>query len=85
MKIITTELGEPAPEGEVMNKCPSLDKEVILRGDALEVTCGDGSVLKILEVQPMNKKVMSAKSFANGLRGEPLTWVELESEEAVVA
>lgn len=62
------------------------ERHVVLRGNALELTCADGSVLKVLELQPLNKKAMSAKAFANGLRGEELSWVELEPlEDAVPA
>lgn len=38
----------------------------------LRVTCGDGSMLGINEVQPPGKKVMDARSFWNGLRGKSL-------------
>lgn len=38
----------------------------------LRVTCGDGSMLGIIEVQPPGKKVMDARSFWNGLRGKSL-------------
>jgi methionyl-tRNA formyltransferase len=34
----------------------------------MKVTCGDGSVLEILEVQPASKKRMSGRDFANGTR-----------------
>jgi methionyl-tRNA formyltransferase len=40
----------------------------------LLVKCGDGSVLQIIEVQPPGKKPMSARSFANGLKGRKLYW-----------
>lgn len=80
VKLITTEIGDPTdpPEGQ----------EVVLRGDALELTCEDGSVLRILELQVTNKKAMGARAFVNGLRGAPISWVELESvvkEEATIA
>lgn len=86
MKLITTEIGKPSEGGEeAQGGSASGTRAVALRGDALEITCGDGSVLRVLEVQPTNKKVMSAKAFANGLRGMDLTWVELEPEEALTA
>lgn len=37
--------------------------------DVLLITCGDGSKIGIYEMQPAGKKVMDAKSFLNGLRG----------------
>lgn len=94
MKLITTAVGDASSiddasgateEGETPS--PASGRQVVvLRGNALELTCADGSVLKVLELQPLNKNVMSAKAFANGLRGEELSWVELEPlEEAVPA
>lgn len=70
VKLITTAIGEQkdSPRGQ----------EVVLREDALELTCGDGSVVRVLELQPTNKNVMGARAFANGLRGAPIIWVELE-------
>lgn len=70
VKLITTAVGdaEDSPRGQT----------VVFRDDALELTCGDGSVLRVLELQPANKNVMGAKAFVNGLRGAPISWVELE-------
>jgi len=42
------------------------------KGDAIVVTCDDGSQLEVTEIQPPGKKVMDARSFWNGLRGKPL-------------
>ncbi|MCO5549224.1 hypothetical protein L7F22_002690 [Adiantum nelumboides] len=39
---------------------------------ALLVFCGGDSVLEILELQPPGKRIMSAKDFSNGLRGQQL-------------
>lgn len=41
-------------------------------GDALRVTCDDGSVLDLLTVQPPGKKAMGGGTYWNGLRGEKL-------------
>ena len=52
--------------------------------DGLHLVCGDGSVLELLQVQPVTRKAMDAKSFVNGLRGKSLRWVKMpepESEE----
>ncbi|KAL3681436.1 hypothetical protein R1sor_024393 [Riccia sorocarpa] len=50
--------------------------EVSVTGDALVVPCGsegsDRSYLEILQLQPPSKKVMSARDFCNGLRGQKL-------------
>ncbi|PXF41648.1 Methionyl-tRNA formyltransferase [Gracilariopsis chorda] len=40
--------------------------------NALVITCGDGSRLGLLTVQPPGKRLMDAGSFWNGLRGRPL-------------
>lgn len=83
VKLITTAVGDTSRGA---GETTAGERRVVLRGDALELTCADGSVLRVLELQPLNKKVMNAKAFANGLRGEELSWVELEPvEEAVPA
>jgi methionyl-tRNA formyltransferase len=51
--------------------------------DGLRLVCGDGSVLEILQLQPITRKMMDAKSFVNGLRGKTLQWVK--SPEPVIA
>jgi len=63
LKIITTRVG-----GKVVDP----DGVVKLVGDALVVPCGDNSTLEILELQPPGKKVMRAKDFCNGLRGQQI-------------
>ena len=45
--------------------------------DGLHLVCGDGSVLELLQVQPVTRKAMDARSFVNGLRGEKLRWFEM--------
>jgi methionyl-tRNA formyltransferase len=37
----------------------------------MKVTCGGGSILEILEVQPAGKKKISGRDFANGTRVRP--------------
>lgn len=76
MKLVTTAVKDEGSEGAI--GAPDGGRRVALRGDALELSCADGSVLKVLELQPLNKNVMSARAFANGLRGEEMRWVELE-------
>jgi methionyl-tRNA formyltransferase len=72
MKIIKTRvLQEDAEE---------LTDEIVLgpnKKDGLRVVCGDGSILELLEVQPVTRKAMDAKSFVNGLRGEIIRWVKM--------
>ena len=63
LKIITTRVG---------NKAGDSDSMVKLVGDALVVPCGDNTTLEVLELQPPGKKVMRAKDFCNGLRGQQI-------------
>lgn len=51
-------------------------------GQCLKVQCHDGSTLAILELQPTSKKVMKARDFFNGLRGNKLMWASPPDEEA---
>ena len=84
VKLITTAVGPPPADGDT-TEGPRGDRRVILKGDALELTCADGSILRVLELQPLNKNVMGAKAFVNGLRGEEIRWVEHKPVEAVAA
>lgn len=83
VKLITTAVGDTSGTTEAEGTAAG-GRQVVLKGDALELTCVDGSVLRVLELQPLNKKVMNAKAFANGLRGEEISWVELEPLEEPV-
>lgn len=76
----TEEAAETPPTTTVSNACELVKlvgKDGVKR-DLLRVVCADGSVLGILELQPPSKKVMDARSFINGLRGAPLSWVRPE-------
>eukprot|EP00898_Chlorokybus_atmophyticus_P005595 jgi/Chlat1/6036/Chrsp4S06329 len=68
LKIVATRV---ADENE-SEQCRSKGKEVTIMYEELQVVCGDGSVLQVLEVQPPAKKVQSARAFWNGLRGRKL-------------
>lgn len=66
LKLITTK-----PLSGIARK--ETDKHVIKHGNSsLIVYCGGDSALEILELQPAGKRVMSAKDFLNGLRGQQL-------------
>ncbi len=39
--------------------------------DGLCVACGSGSILEILELKPANRKIVTGRQFANGLRLRP--------------
>lgn len=66
VKVITTRVS-PALRAK--------NKEIILSGEALELVCGDGSVLEILELQAPGKRAVSARDFWNGLRTKSLRWL----------
>jgi methionyl-tRNA formyltransferase len=70
VKIVTTAWAESddsvAPTGPKFVYGPQCVRE---RGGRLQLTCGDGSVLEVLELQLPGKKVTDAKSFWNGLQG----------------
>lgn len=51
------------------------------KGDGLRFVCRDGSVLEVMQLQPVTKKVMDAKSFVNGLQGQTVRWVEMPEED----
>jgi hypothetical protein len=46
----------------------------------LRLTCGDGSKLGVLMLQPASKRVMSASDFMNGQAGRDVYWIPFESE-----
>jgi methionyl-tRNA formyltransferase len=54
-------------------ECPSQHPvgEVWARGDKLFVSCGAGTCLELVELQPEGKKAISAREFINGYRPQP--------------
>jgi methionyl-tRNA formyltransferase len=46
----------------------------------LRLTCGDGSKLGVVMLQPATKRVMSASDFMNGQVGRDIYWIPFESE-----
>jgi methionyl-tRNA formyltransferase len=60
---------QPPDEARVGLKGAGVFLGVTDRG--MKVTCGDGGVLEIVEVQPAGKKRMSGRDFANGTRMQP--------------
>lgn len=50
--------------------------------DGLYVTCGDGSILELLVVQPATRKAFPARDFQNGYPGETIRWVKPEETPA---
>jgi hypothetical protein len=45
------------------------------------VTCVDGSVLELLQVQPATRKAFRARDFQNGYPGETIRWVETPEDQ----
>ncbi|CAM9187874.1 unnamed protein product [Choristocarpus tenellus] len=76
VKLITTMVGDEKKQGgESMHREGG---DIHMCDGALELICGDGSVLRLTELQPPGKKVMDAKSFVNGLRGAQMRWLPLD-------
>jgi len=74
-KIVTTRvLSETAEPTNLIQLGPK-------KGDGLRFVCHDGSVLEVLQLQPVTKKVMDAKSFVNGLQGRDAKWIQMPEEE----
>lgn len=79
IKLITTCVFDPNPGAAPVTTQVSVVKNK--KADILQVVCGDGSILGIKELQPVNKKVMDSKSFINGLRGNnDIGWCSPPSE-----
>ena len=51
------------------------DRALRLAGDALELTCADGSVLLVRRLTIPGKKPCDARAFWNGLKGREACWV----------
>jgi methionyl-tRNA formyltransferase len=78
LKLMRTEVGQQQPHTEN-------SRAVSLQSGALEVVCADGSVLRVLQVQPEGKKPMDAKSYVNGLRGATLSWIAAATADDAAA
>ena len=79
IKLITTCVLDPNPAVAPATMQVSVIKSK--KADILQIVCGDGSILGIKELQPVNKKVMDSKSFINGLRGNTdISWCSPPSE-----
>lgn len=89
IKIITTKLLSAEADAAAAASVSVSDMTVAkVNGiDMLQVTCGDGSRVGIVELQPEGKKVMPVKAYLNGLRGNTeIRWVSpLESDSSVTS
>lgn len=72
VKLVKTSVGVPGQQH---------GRSVELRDGALELSCSDGSTLRIHSLQPPGKRAMDARSFFNGLRGQNLEWCPLTCAE----
>jgi len=62
--------------GEVVAGSTSLAAGSVTADKHLDIACGDGTIYRLLEVQPEGKKAMAADAFLRGAqlkRGEPLS------------
>jgi methionyl-tRNA formyltransferase len=50
-------------------------RDIIFDGETLELVCGDGSVLQLIDLQAPGKRPLSARDFWNGLRTKKIFWV----------
>lgn len=80
VKVIETRVAEEtgSVSGDALTNLVELPSG---KGKGLMVVCADGSVLELLKVQPVTKKVMDAKSFVNGLQGKSVRWVEMVRDD----
>ena len=58
----------------------SASRAVTLKGQALELTCADGSVLQVHELTLPGKKPVNGKAFFNGLNGREARWIGADEE-----
>ncbi|KAL4540166.1 hypothetical protein Ndes2526A_g03165 [Nannochloris sp. 'desiccata'] len=64
-------------DGSAASGGNTLGEKILSAGSAgLTVTCGDGHVLELMEVQAPGRKAVAAKDFVNGLKGRELRWRE---------
>ena len=54
-------------------------------GKALQLACGDGSVLELIEVTLPGKKPVGAKAYWNGCKDGGSRWLTSADAEAAVA
>ena len=70
VKLITTQL---LPQVDSNNEEDDILKVKLIKSkNCIQIRCQDGAYIGVSEVQPEHRKVMDAKSFWNGLRGELL-------------
>lgn len=74
IKLITTRVVQDSHKSQLPPF--KVSKSRLGKTEILQIPCYDGSVLGILEIQRAGKKVMDAKAFINGLRGNiEMVWV----------
>ena len=70
LKIVRTSLSGTALPGDQGVITPKADKAGTIHksGQAVLVSCGDGNLLELLEVQPLSRSKVDAKNWINGVR-----------------
>ena len=81
-KILATELADmPTGAGAAAAKEES-GRSLRLVGNALELSCSDGSVLRVKRLTLPGRKPCDAKAFWNGLNGREARWVGRDEDAA---
>eukprot|EP00890_Picochlorum_soloecismus_P003429 jgi/Picsp_1/4087/NSC_01597-R1_methionyl-trna formyltransferase len=70
IKILKTRLSSDGNSG----KSAPENGKVAFSKDAMQIICGDGRVLEVLELQSPGKKSTNAQAFKNGLTGKYIKW-----------
>jgi len=70
-------------EGEVAEIERSRAVTLAKGGKALELVCGDGSLLEVQRLTMPGKKPVDAKAFWNGLKGGEARWISAEEDAAL--
>jgi methionyl-tRNA formyltransferase len=72
LKVLKTRVVD---DGAASGGASGTGEKVVAAGPAgLQITCGDGQVLELLEVQAPGRKAVAAKDFVNGLKGRVMKW-----------
>ena len=78
MRVTRTRLPPPQPcstEQHPDNSSSTTGAVDVSSSEGIIVTCGNGSRLEVLELQPAGRSVMSAGAFKHGLKGRQM-WVQ---------
>ena len=77
--VVSDEATEPMAQTESTTNVVQLGPT---KQSGLYVTCFDGSILELVEVQPATRKAFRARDFQNGYPGETIRWVRTPEDQA---